>query len=136
MFIINNLKKGLNLDQNFKQILGPKLYEHAMSNCGPISGKWINILLVTSKKIKDMCIKYNVYLEENEIKFLSCTLEYILTEILELSGNACRDNRKVRLYNEHINIAIRNDIELADLFSIMDINITAYSNKRKTPKQK
>lgn len=136
MFIINNLKRGLNLDQNFKEILGAELYKHAILNCNSESGKWINIFVLQTQKINDICNKHNIYLEPNELKFLTCSLEYILAEILELSGNACRDNRKVRLSNDHVNIAIRNDKELADLFSIMDINITAYSKKRKTPKRK
>lgn len=45
--------------------------------------------------------------------YLAAVLEYLTAEILELSGNAARDNKKTR----HINLAIRNDEELNKLLS-------------------
>jgi len=139
MFIITCIKEGSNLNKRFKDILGSELYNHTILNCESNSGKWTSIsgyINISSKKINDICIKHNVYLDENEIKFLSCAIEYMLSEILELSGNACRDNKKIRLSNDHINIAIRNDNELSDLFGIMDINITAYSKKKRKTSRK
>eukprot|EP01095_Lingulamoeba_sp_RSL-Kostka_P018095 TRINITY_DN976_c0_g2_i1.p1 TRINITY_DN976_c0_g2~~TRINITY_DN976_c0_g2_i1.p1 ORF type:complete len:262 (-),score=73.24 TRINITY_DN976_c0_g2_i1:213-962(-) len=47
--------------------------------------------------------------------YLSAVLEYLTAEILELSGNAARDNKKTRIVPRHILLAIRNDQELDTL---------------------
>jgi histone H2A len=47
--------------------------------------------------------------------YLAAVLEYLCAEILELAGNAARDNKKTRIIPRHIQMAVRSDEELNKL---------------------
>merc|ERR1712232_1192583 len=53
--------------------------------------------------------------------YLAAVLEYLVAEILELAGNAARDNKKVRVVPRHIQLAVRNDEELNKLLTDVTI---------------
>ncbi|KAK5786452.1 probable histone H2A.5 [Gossypium arboreum] len=48
--------------------------------------------------------------------YLAAVLEYLAAEVLELAGNAARDNKKNRINPQHVLLAVRNDEELGKLF--------------------
>nr|BAK04939.1 predicted protein [Hordeum vulgare subsp. vulgare] len=49
--------------------------------------------------------------------YLAAVLEYLAAELLELAGNAAKDNKKTRVIPRHLLLAVRNDQELGRLLA-------------------
>ncbi|KAG5543066.1 hypothetical protein RHGRI_015975 [Rhododendron griersonianum] len=55
--------------------------------------------------------------------YLATVLEYLAAEVLELAGNAARDNKKTRVVPRHIQLAVRNDEELSKLIAAEETEV-------------
>lgn len=53
--------------------------------------------------------------------YLAAVLEYLITEIMELAVIAARENKKARITPRNIQLAVRNDDELHEVFSRVTI---------------
>lgn len=53
--------------------------------------------------------------------YLAAVLEYLAAEVMELAGNAARDNRRRRIIPRHIMMAVRCDSELSEVFKNVTI---------------
>jgi histone H2A len=65
--------------------------------------------------------KYSQRVGSGAPVYLAAVLEYLCAEILELAGNAARDNKKSRIVPRHITLAVKNDEELNKLLGHVTI---------------
>lgn len=75
----------------------------------------------TANSIRSNLKKEN--LSVNASIYATAVLEYILAEILELSGNECRSDKKKTIKPNHIKKAVESDFELEVLMSALNISL-------------
>jgi len=67
------------------------------------------------KKIYKAANASNKSISDTSAVAIAASLEYLLSEIVELAGNASRDNKLTRITPRHLLLAIANDEELSNI---------------------
>ena len=71
--------------------------------------------------------------------YMAAVLEYLVAEVLELAGNAAKDQKKNRINPRHILLAVRNDEELNKMLAnttISEGGVLPYINPSLLPAKK
>ncbi|XP_003389250.1 PREDICTED: core histone macro-H2A.1-like [Amphimedon queenslandica] len=96
-----------------------------------------------SRYLKKACLRKRIAV--GAPVYLGAVLEYLAAEVLELAGNAARDNKKRLINPRHLLLAIANDVELNKLLSgvtireggvLPNIHQSLLSSKRKESSKK
>uniref|UniRef100_A0A336LTK0 Histone H2A n=1 Tax=Culicoides sonorensis TaxID=179676 RepID=A0A336LTK0_CULSO len=69
------------------------------------------------KKMMKTSSLRNTKIRNEAAVYCTAVIEYLIAEILELSGDACKANKRARIIPRHILLAVRSDDELASLFN-------------------
>ena len=70
--------------------------------------------------------RYSSMFGKSSSVFMAAVLEYLTCEILELAGNAALESGKKTITPRHLQLAVRNDEELAKLMSATMISNGGY----------
>ena len=68
-------------------------------------------MLAPARLVSGLASRHGFFDLTRALVYLAAVLEYLAAEILELAGNAARDNKKQRIVPRHLQLAIRNDEE-------------------------
>jgi len=128
IYLIANLYNTNDL----KALLPDEIYRYAIKECKEDSkyyGK--NALAIDSSTIKKLSTYYDLEIKCSS-EFVACVVEYIMCEVLEVSGVYTRNKQKVKIKPEFIHKAIDEDKELSILFKNINNlkNIPRRSRKR------
>ena len=70
----------------------------------------VHVKCITNRYMKATILKKRISVAAPV--YCTAVLEYLCAELMELAGNAARDNKKQRINPRHILLAIANDEEL------------------------
>jgi len=93
--------------ENFQTVLPGELGKHAYSE--------LKKYTVAERMLNHPAIFHSV-----DGKGTNIILEYIVAELLELSGNVAHDFHKVNITPDHLKTAIGNDVELSQMMAIIN----------------
>lgn len=104
VYIANKLAAtpGATLNTRLRAVLSENLAKHAISEASKVYNRYLS-LKPTKRKMANWLAYEGAF-------------EYLLAEILELAGNATRDNGKVTITRRYIDLALVNDTDLAEVF--------------------
>ena len=132
-YIIENTEEGIK--RSIKKNFPYDLALHAIASCG--KSKNITKLILSTDNVKNILLKY--YLEnisEKQLKILTCLLEYICSEILELSLKYIKGDK---IDIDNIKECIKNDKDNLNILINLVLNVPNpiyYSKPKKNQKRK
>jgi histone H3/H4 len=123
-------------DNNLKDALSSELYKHAIQSSKEGTKQYINPIMKVYM-IRKIARYYDLKIEASE-KMICCVIEYLLSEILELTCVLTRSKKKCRIKYEHVLEAIKEDKdELYVLYKkISSITLKSKSKRRSRSKSR
>ena len=117
--VSEGMKAVIKNNENNRDLNTTRLVDHTANNSialaypAPHDGNVFSV-----DKVKSLLSsKQNIACHNDALVFLTAVVEYMCAEILELAGNAARDNKSDAILPRHITLAIYNDEELSKCFT-------------------
>jgi histone H2A len=118
----NSLNEGNNAIQNYKDFDKKEIQEEKLLLC-----KQIKAGVIFSPSLVEKFLRQFGYIKimVNSLApvYLAAVLEYLTYEILDISNELCKENKKVRINIRDMELAVRTDNELNNLFIKLNINL-------------
>lgn len=118
----NSLNEGNNAIQNYKDFDKKERQEEKLLLC-----KQVKAGIIFSPSLVEKFLRQFGYIKimVNSLApiYLAAVLEYLTYEILDISNELCKENKKVRINVRDMELAIRTDNELNNLFIKLNINL-------------
>jgi len=118
----NSLNEGYNAIQKYKGFDKEESNEEKLLLC-----KQIKAGIIFSPSLVEKFLRQFGYIKimVNSLApiYLAAVLEYLTYEILDISNEICKENKRVRINIRDIELAIRTDNELNNLFVKLNINL-------------
>jgi histone H2A len=118
----NSLNEGNNAIQKYKNFDKKEKQEEKLLLC-----KQIKAGILFSPSLVEKFLRQFGYIKimVNSLApiYLAAVLEYLTYEILDISNELCKENKKVRINIRDMELAIRTDNELNNLFIKLNINL-------------
>ncbi len=118
--LLDTYKINKNLGETVKAITVGKLTNHALNDVKRFIQAKIDVKDPFPKAVKKfISIRFSLLpLDEEKYLYITGVVEYLIAEILELTGNTTRDNKRVRITPYYIYLAISRDEELQKVLDI------------------
>lgn len=134
------VKDGVKAVTKYNSTKDERAQQSQKGKLAPISKSKVAGITFPVTRVENIMMELSIISRKSESSavYLAAVLEYVIAEILEVSGNVARDYKKVRITPRHIKLGILNDNDLSELFkgTIMSGGVAPIFEAPKTKRSK